>query len=282
MNYAEMCEHARKLTNDEVIELIDAYRDGDREARDEIIMNYLPLILKHAHRYANKQMDPEELVADGIIALDRVIEKYVETPRTPEQRFFNYANSAISNQMMDSDLFDRHVTFPANIKELRRKIYVAKQKFYDQLLEAEEEFREPTLEEISDIGGIEYTHLRNFFMGHKAYFKTQITVGEIDEDGNVLEIPVEDKELQYIENKDLYRKLEKNIDFILSHLDAKIIKYSYGLFGYDQLSLKEIKSRMRLGITIAAISYRRKQAINTLRFELEDRMGLKLDFFPNS
>ena len=86
--------------------------------------------------------------------------------------------------------------------------------------------------------------------------------------------------IKSIERKDEYKALELAIDIALDD-DAPLVKHYYGVFGYEKLSLRKIKSRFGLEITTQELKIMILNLVRDVRFYLE-QTDKKYDFRPEA
>lgn len=91
---------ARRAANAETDERLAAARDGDAEAREALIRNYLPLVLRVASRACGRylQVGRDEEVSVGLMAFNEAIDRY-----RPDSgaAFVSFAEMVIRRRLID-------------------------------------------------------------------------------------------------------------------------------------------------------------------------------------
>jgi RNA polymerase primary sigma factor len=138
------------LTAAEEVELAKRIERGDAAAKQRMINSNLRLVIHNARRYTGQGVSLGDLVQDGIIGLNRAVEKF---DWRKGYKFSTYATwwirqacqRAIANQ-------SKTIRIPVHVDERRRKLSRTRQRFEVS------HGREPTLEELADAAGMELQH----------------------------------------------------------------------------------------------------------------------------
>ncbi|KXS45580.1 MAG: RNA polymerase primary sigma factor [Candidatus Frackibacter sp. T328-2] len=129
------------LSKEEEIELARQAKDGDQEARKELIEHNLRLVVSTAKKYQGKGLDLQDLIQEGNLGLMKAIDKF-----DPEKgyKFSTYATwwirQGITRAIEDKS---RTIRVPNNVHQKIIKLFKAKDRLYNELN------REPTAEEIA-------------------------------------------------------------------------------------------------------------------------------------
>jgi len=232
---------------------------SDKKRRDEIIIQYTPLVKNVAERIVSRlpnHVNKDDLISVGIIGLISALKKFDETKNVP---FATYARLRIQGAILD---------------ELRSRDYVSRsarnkagklEKAFSTLQGKLERY--PTDEEVSDFLGISVNE----------YYKL------LDETRGVYILSTDNLSPHYCEKYCTYDILEKmnqsNPYSILAHNELKeILKSSIdslslkerlvlSLYYYEELTLKEIGIVMEL--TESRICQIHSQAILKLKSKLK-------------
>src|SRR5437764_2349425 len=138
------------LTAAEEVELAKRIERGDRAAKQRMINSNLRLVIHNARRYTGQGVSLGDLVQDGIIGLNRAVEKF---DWRKGYKFSTYATwwirqacqRAIANQ-------SKTIRIPVHVDERRRKIARVRQQFEIK------HGREPTLKELAKGAGLSLVH----------------------------------------------------------------------------------------------------------------------------
>ena len=166
----------RLLTAAEEVELAKRIERGDREAKERMINSNLRLVVSIAKRYTGHGLSLGDLIQEGIIGLNRAVEKF---DWRRGFKFSTYATwwirqacqRAISNQ-------SRTIRVPAHVHERRVKLARVGRQF-----EAAHG-RVPTNEELAEAAGLELQHVEEALGAVEASVSLNQTVGE-DGDGEL-------------------------------------------------------------------------------------------------
>ncbi|MBA3231315.1 MAG: sigma-70 family RNA polymerase sigma factor [Acidobacteria bacterium] len=75
-HYLSRVGNGRLLTAQEEKDLARRYRDGDREARDELVERNVRLVISVAAKYRGRGLPFDDLVQEGTLGLMRAIDKF--------------------------------------------------------------------------------------------------------------------------------------------------------------------------------------------------------------
>ena len=130
----------------DTLELIEKARNGDKEARDKVITNNIPLVWSIVRRFSNRGQEPQDLFQIGTIGLIKAIDKF---DNTFDVKFSTYAVPMITGEIKRFLRDDGMIKVSRSLKEMAGKI----RNFQDSL--SKELGRDPTVEEISKEMNIE-------------------------------------------------------------------------------------------------------------------------------
>jgi RNA polymerase primary sigma factor len=141
----------RLLTAAEEVELAKLIERGDQRAKERMINANLRLVVSNAKRYQGHDVPLLDLVQEGVIGLNRAVEKF---DWRRGFKFSTYATwwirqacqRAISNQ-------SRTIRVPTHVHERRVKLARVRRRL------AAERGAEPTTEELAEAAGLELTHV---------------------------------------------------------------------------------------------------------------------------
>ncbi len=228
------------LTPDEEVKLAKRIRKGDKAARDHMISANLRLVVKIAMDYKDFGLPLLDLISEGNIGLVKAVERF---DPSKGGKLSTYAawwikqsiKRALANQ---SKTIRLPVHLVDKIAKMRRTA----------LALTEELGREPTDEEIAielQIPTNKVAHLKSVSV-RPASLDAPVgeegdstTFGEIVGDENTAS-PLEALR-EHSEKSDLHRMIDQ-----LEPREAEILRYRFGLDGYDELTLEEVGQKFNV------------------------------------
>lgn len=232
----------------------------DGKLRDQLIMDYAPLIRFVAQRIAARlpsNIDIDDLISAGVIGLMDAIEKY---DPSRDNKFKTYAEFRIRGAILDELRSQDWV--PRSVRDKAKKI----EKTYAEL---EQKFgRAVTDEELSAALGIELEEYYDMVSKVKAV--TLLSIDELSgpnqqDRKSLLEC------LENVSSKNPFTQLKsKGIrDLLVKHIDElpEKQKLVLSLYYYEDLNLKEIGKILE--VTESRVSQLHTQAVEKLRSKLK-------------
>ncbi|MCC5025288.1 MAG: RNA polymerase sigma factor RpoD/SigA [Candidatus Synoicihabitans palmerolidicus] len=228
------------LTPKEEVKLANRIRKGDKAARDHMISANLRLVVKVAMDYKDFGLPLLDLISEGNIGLVKAVERF--DPRKGG-KLSTYAawwikhsiKRAVANQ---SKTIRLPVHFVDKIAKMRRTAMAL----------TEELGREPTDEEIAielQIPTNKVAHLKSVSV-RPASLDAPVsedgdstTFGEIIGDENAVN-PL-DALKDWSDKSDLHHMIDQ-----LEAREAEILRYRFGLDGYDELTLEEVGQQFKV------------------------------------
>lgn len=131
---------------DETMVLIEKSHHGDKKAREQLVEENMGLVWSIVKRFAGRGTDMEDLFQIGAMGLIKAIDKF---DTSFEVRFSTYAVPMIAGEIKRFLRDDGIVKVSRTLKENCWKIRKETEQFRQQ------EGREPTLEELSRLTGLE-------------------------------------------------------------------------------------------------------------------------------
>ena len=253
------------MSHTSVDNLFNAARSGCHESREELIIGFMPIVKRIAQKHARAGITPDELMADGYLALNDAIETF-----SGVDGFQNYAVRSISNAIKNSDLLFGVITIPQHMKRFIRY----KKRCEAALLDLRH--RNPTRLELLDYM-VEHDRSTDGTLKRRAKYDRYLTltdgeclpnlVSEFEEAeqrifieqatdmiSRGLSIPLSD--ITQNEQMDLIIAL---VERFMTPDEQLILFHSYGFNGYEKLRAKEIRLRLAKPIAIQTISAKKKK-----------------------
>jgi RNA polymerase sigma-B factor len=241
------------------VALIEAYRDGDESARDQLVDRYMPLVRSLAARYAGRGEPQEDLVQVGSIGLLLAIERF-DTERGVQ--FTTYAVPTIVGEIQ-RHFRDRawalHV--PRRMKELSVRL--------SRTIEARtaELGRAPTIAELAEATGTEEDEVIEALHTSEAYSTRSLSqpLGHDGGDDETMQdvLGTQDEGFDEVEDAVL-------VEAGMEALDARerqIVELRF----FKGLTQSEIAAQV--GISQMHVSRLLRRALYTMRGRLEETMG---------
>ncbi len=246
------------LTAAEEVALAKRIERGDLAAKERMINSNLRLVISIAKRYQGHGLSLLDLVQDGVIGLNRAVEKF---DWRRGYKFSTYATwwirqscqRAVSNQSTT-------IRVPVHVHERRVKLSRARNQLEAKL------GREPTREELAEAAQIPLNHVEEALDAAAANVSLNQQVGA-DSDGELGDLfsdptspdPVDDAADAYRQHV-VRRAIEK-----LPERERRIIELRFGIHG-EPMSLEAIGEE--LGYTRERIRQLEQQAFSKLQVQL--------------
>ena len=248
--YQRNTRHKERLTYEKQNELLLRISNGDKEAKNELIMSYLPLALGIAGKY-KYAWNYEDLVQIGTIGLIDAIENY--DPKKGKN-FSRYISAYIEGTICNNLYSDIRLSPIVYIKmKLMIKIMLENYFKYDKVLSEEE---------LSKISNLKIETIEKY----KKIFKL------LEKDSSFNRLNLNDELVDYIEedkliDQEYYNELNKLFDSVsLTSKEQKVIKLIY----FENIENEAEVARI-LGITRERVRQLKLKALRKLRYDLEIR-----------
>ena len=254
------------LSADEEIKYAKAAAAGDEKAKKILIESNLRFVVNVAKKYQNKNIPIMDLISEGNIGLMNAADRF-----DPDKgyKFISYAvwwiRQAILKAICEKS---RMIRLPLN----RANELVQIEKARKLMEKSGSEDKELTA--IAQDLHIEPDMVQTIMNAAREPISLDAPVFTDNSSVNAGDF-IEDTQYMLPENYVLNIDLQKNVDTLLSSLterEAEILRYRFGLNGYEQLSLKEVG--LRFNLTKERIRQIEKKALERLQsvghmYELE-------------
>jgi RNA polymerase primary sigma factor len=221
------------LTAHQEVDLARRIERGDLEAKRRMVESNLRLVVSIAKRYRNQGLPFVDLIQEGTLGLVRAAEKF---DYRRGFKFSTYATwwirQAIARALADKA---RTIRIPVHIVEKLNKIGRAERKLVTGL------GREPTVEEIAELTGIEPDEVDAIRRSAQAPISLEKPIGDEDQSefGQLIadehaESPYE-RAVETLSNEALGEALEN-----LSYRERRVLELRYGLGDQHPRTLDEV------------------------------------------
>ncbi|MGZ4358276.1 MAG: sigma-70 family RNA polymerase sigma factor [Gaiellaceae bacterium] len=246
------------LTASQEVELAKRIERGDQAAKERMINSNLRLVVHNARRYNGHGVPLGDLVQEGIIGLNRAVEKF---DWRKGYKFSTYATwwirqacqRAISNQ-------SKTIRIPVHVNERRAKLGRLRQRFEAQY------GREPTVEELAKAAGIEVEHAYEALAAVEASVSLNQSVGDDDSELSDLFGDPEASDPAELANDSLRSDAVREALLRLPERERRVVELRFGFEG-ETFTLEAIGRE--LGIARERVRQIEQQALAKLGRELE-------------
>ncbi len=251
------------LTAAEEVALAKQIERGDLAAKERMTNSNLRLVVSNAKKYQGHGVSLLDLIQDGIIGLNRAVEKF---DYRKGFKFSTYATwwirqacqRAVANQSAT-------IRIPVHVQERRMKLRRARQKLEVEL------GRSPTTEELAEAAQLELKHAEEALDAVEASVSLNQTIG--DGDAEFGDLFADDTADDPIELADMSLERDR-LREALSELDdrsRRVVELRFGLGETEEMtSLEEIGRE--LGITRERVRQLEATAMKRLHELLKERV----------
>jgi RNA polymerase primary sigma factor len=251
------------LSAEKEVELAKRIKVGDREAFETLIKANLRFVVSVSKQYQNQGLSLPDLINEGNLGLIKAAERFDETRGF---KFISYAVWWIRQSILQALAEQaRIVRLPLNKIGSINKINKAFNKLEQQFQ------REPTAEEIAELMDIKSELIEDSMNFSNVHISMDAPLR--DEEGNTMydvmlneDSPLPDEQL--IDNS-LRLEVERSLA-TLGEREAEILRYYFGLKGYQQHTLEEIGDEF--GLTRERVRQIKEKAIKKLKNQYRNRL----------
>lgn len=256
--YLEDIRKYKILDKEEEIELLKKAKSGDIEAKNQLILSNLRLVVNIAKNYVNRGLSLIDLISEGNFGLIYAIEKF---DMDKGFRFSTYAVWWIKQSITKAIICKgRGIRIPSYKYDLLSKVnkYVLKR--------VREEGVYPTVEEISEELKIDKDKIEEIMLAFQDTMSLSASIG----DDIQLEDIIADTENSSIEDniiEEIEREQVREIVKVLDDREKQILKLRFGLDGEEIHTLEEIGATFN--ITRERVRQIEKKTLQKLKLQCE-------------
>jgi RNA polymerase sigma-B factor len=241
--------------------LIAYHRGGDEEAREQVLVELMPLVRALASRYAGRGEPLEDLVQVGALGLIKAVDRF-DVDRGVE--FSSYAVPTIVGEIrrhFRDKAWAMHV--PRRLKELSVRL----SRVLDDL--TSELARSPTVAELAEAAGVEEEDVIDALDSAHAY-STRSLQAPFDDEGDeslVDRLGVEERGYDEVEEGSL---VTAGLD-ALDERERRIVELRF----FEEMTQSQIAAE--LGISQMHVSRLLRRALGSMRGKIEELMEERSD-----
>lgn len=249
------------LTKEEEQDLLIKAKSGDEQAKQQLILSNLRLVVNIAKNYSNKGLGFIDLISEGNFGLIHAIDKF---DYTKGYRFSTYAvwwiKQAITKAIISKG---REIRIPSYKHDILNKV----NKFIMGHITEQSSY--PSIEAIAEGTGLDNKKIQKVMLEFQDMLSLNASIG----DDIYLEDTISQADEESLENKVLGDIAKEEINAILGHLKPRekdILTLRYGLFGQEIHTLEEVGKRFN--ITRERVRQIEKKTLDKLRIKYSEQL----------
>lgn len=249
------------LTKEEEQELLIKAKSGDEQAKQQLILSNLRLVVNIAKNYSNKGLGFIDLISEGNFGLIHAIDKF---DYTKGYRLSTYAvwwiKQAVTKAIISKG---REIRIPSYKHDILNKVnkfimgYITEYSSY------------PSIDSIAQGTGLEEKKIQKVMLEFQDMLSLNASIG----DDIYLEDTISQADEELLENKVLGEIAKEEINAILGLLKPRekdILTLRYGLFGQEIHTLEEVGKKFN--ITRERVRQIEKKTLDKLRIKYSDQL----------
>ncbi len=260
--YLKDIQKSNLLTAEEERALARRIDDGDMEARDQMIVSNLRLVVKIAKRYMNRGLPFLDLIEEGNLGLIKAVERF---KLSKECRFSTYATWWI-RQSIERALVNqsRTIRLPVHVSDDINKLI----KISRELIRVYN--REPQVKEVAEAMGVAPAYIRRLMVLLKKTYSIEHPLGE-GNDYSLIDTIEDTSVVNPLELAEGLNKFRIITDLLatLADNEKEIIALRFGLDDRDPQTLDTIGRQF--GVTRERIRQIEAKSLEKLRVLLAER-----------
>ena len=249
------------LTKEEEQELLIKAKSGDEQAKQQLILSNLRLVVNIAKNYSNKGLGFIDLISEGNFGLIHAIDKF---DYTKGYRFSTYAvwwiKQAITKAIISKG---REIRIPSYKHDILNKV----NKFIMSHITEYSSY--PSIESIAQGTGLEEKKIQKVMLEFQDMLSLNASIG----DDIYLEDTISQADEESLENKVLGEIAKEEINAILGLLKPRekdILTLRYGLFEQEIHTLEEVGKKFN--ITRERVRQIEKKTLDKLRIKYSEQL----------